>query len=135
MERAVPSDGEAFVAVLMVDGRAFHARTGGDVRIGDPAFGPAPSLAIHREREDPSGAATVVVGIDVGQSVWLALSVVTTEYAADGTALEPRTLVTAVLKSSSGEFFVETYVGRLLAAGEYTEYFWTLAGAQLGLDG
>jgi hypothetical protein len=125
----------AFAAVLRADGRGFQAGPDGDVLVSDDAPGAAPTLAIRRERQDPPGAVTVLVTIDVGQSAWLAVSIVATEYAADGAPMEPRLLVTPVLKSSTGEFFVETHVGRLLAAGEYTQYFWTLAGAHLGSDG
>jgi hypothetical protein len=135
MERAAPSDREAFAAALHGDGLSFLAGHDGDIQVSDPSHGPAPALALRRERQDPAGAVTLLVSIDAGQTAWLALSVVATEYAADGTLMEPRTLVTPVMKSSTGEFFVQTHVGRLLAAGEYTRYFWTLAGAHLGLDG
>jgi len=132
MERAEPSDREAFAAVLHADALGFEVGDDGDITISDPAYGPAPTLAIHRARQDPPRAITVVVAIDAGQAGWLACSVVATEYGADGAPLAPRTQVTPIMKSSDGEFFVETHVGRLVAAGEYTQYFWTLAGAQLG---
>ena len=135
MERAELSDREAFAAVLRADALGFQPGHDGEIRVDDPPSGVAPTIAIRRERLDPPGAATVLVTIDAAQAGWLGLSIVATEYAADGTRIEPRVLLTPVLKSSTGEFFVETYVGRLLAAGEYTQYFWTFAGLQLGSDG
>jgi hypothetical protein len=130
MERAGLSDREAFAAVLNADALGFAAADDGNVRVSDSAQGPA--LVIRRERQDPPpGAITVTVTIDAGQAAWLACSVVAVEYAANGEPMEPRNLLTPIMKSSTGEFFVETHVGRLVAAGEYTQYFWTLAGAQL----
>ena len=76
----------------------------------------------------------VLAAVDAAQTEWLALSVTATEYAANGDAMAPLALVVPVMKSSTGEFFVQTHVGRLVGAGEYTDYFWTVAGAHLGLD-
>ena len=134
LDRAKPSDREAFAAALNADRLGFQPTDDGKVEVGDPVYGSAPTLAIRRTRQDPPGAVTVLVAIDAGQTGWLALSVVATEYGADGKPMEPRALVLPIMKAPTGEFLVETHVGRLVAAGEYTEYFWTVAGAHLGLD-
>jgi len=132
IERAGPSDREAFAAALNADALGFEGGDDGDVAVGEAAYGPPPTIAIRRRREDPTRSILVVVTIDPGQTGWLACSVVATEYAADGKPTASRTLLTPIMKSSTGEFLVETHVGRLVGAGEYTQYFWTLAGAQLG---
>ena len=134
IDRAAPSDRDEFAAVLNADALGFQADRDGVIQIDDPAYGPPPTLAIRRERHDPPGSVTVLVTVDARETAELALSIVATEFAADGSPMEPRPLVTPVMKSSTGEFFVQTHVGRLVASGEFTHYFWTVAGAHLGLD-
>lgn len=53
MERADPSDREAFAAVLSGDGLSFRAGRNGNVQVSHAVHGPAPTLAVRRERQDP----------------------------------------------------------------------------------
>ena len=133
MERAKRSDREAFAAALTADGFTFKAEHVDEVSVSDPAHGPVPNIYLRRERTGLLPATIgILVTIDAEQFDWLAVSIQIAYSASQPDA--PNVRFTPVFKSSAGEFFVETHVGRLVAAGEFTRYFWTVAGSYLELD-
>ena len=134
MERAQISDRTAFEPVFIADGSAFQGPQGGEVTVNDPLHGPAPSLFICRRRAEPTGdRVTVLVRIGSDRPGLLALSVTETDYSSDGTESQSQVRLAPVFRSPDG-FHVETHVGRLVGEGEFTTYFWTLAGYRLGVD-
>jgi hypothetical protein len=134
MERARTSEWSAFEAAFTADGSAFQGHDG-QVIVNDPEHAPAPSIVIRRRRPDTNGeSVSVLITIASDRPGLLAVSVTETDYSSEGTARQSQVHLAPVFRSPNGGFHIETHVGRLVAEGEFTTYFWTLAGYRLGVD-
>ena len=134
MERARTSDHEAFTAALVADARAFARGHDGQVSVADGTAGSAPAVTIARATAG-SSPSTFTIRLSVGEDPEgrLALSVDEREHL-HGTAPATTSRFVPVLRDAAGAFYLLTHVGRIVAAGEFSEYFWTVAAARLDLE-